>query len=44
MYRARDRRLHREVALKILPELFAVDPERVVLNWVEELKQRVSAR
>jgi eukaryotic-like serine/threonine-protein kinase len=29
VYRARDTRLHREVAIKVLPELFALDPERL---------------
>jgi eukaryotic-like serine/threonine-protein kinase len=29
VYRARDTKLHREVALKILPEAFATDPERL---------------
>jgi hypothetical protein len=29
VYRAHDANLHRDVALKILPELFAVDPERL---------------
>src|SRR3990172_11622660 len=29
VYRARDNKLHREVALKVLPEHFARDPERV---------------
>ena len=28
VYRARDTKLRRDVALKILPELFAADPER----------------
>ena len=29
VYRARDTKLHRDVALKILPEVFAHDPERL---------------
>lgn len=30
MYRAADTRLGREVAIKVLPEVFAKDPERLV--------------
>src|SRR5829696_4998386 len=29
VYRARDTRLHRDVAIKVLPDLFASDPERL---------------
>ena len=29
VYRARDLRLHRDVAIKVLPELFAADPDRL---------------
>ena len=29
VYRARDRKLNRDVALKILPDAFAADPERL---------------
>src|SRR5512132_1469380 len=29
VYRARDSRLHREVAIKILPDIFGSDPERL---------------
>jgi hypothetical protein len=29
VYRARDTRLNRDVALRVLPELFAADPERL---------------
>ena len=29
VYRARDSRLNRDVAIKVLPELFAADPERL---------------
>jgi serine/threonine protein kinase len=29
VYRARDTRLEREVAVKVLPEIFAQDPERL---------------
>src|SRR5437870_12789330 len=29
VYRARDTKLHRDVAIKVLPDLFARDPERL---------------
>src|SRR5687768_17064775 len=29
VYRARDTKLHRDVAIKVLPDLFAADPERL---------------
>jgi serine/threonine-protein kinase len=29
VYRARDSKLHRDVAIKVLPEIFALDPERL---------------
>ena len=29
VYRARDPKLHRDVAIKVLPDLFARDPERL---------------
>jgi serine/threonine protein kinase len=29
VYRARDAKLHRDVAVKVLPDLFAADPERL---------------
>lgn len=49
MYPARDTKLNREVALKVLPDLFADDPGEtaappqlvVVQNWFEELKRLV---
>ena len=28
VYRARDMKLHRDVAIKVLPDLFASDPEQ----------------
>jgi serine/threonine protein kinase len=30
VYRARDTRLNREVAIKIIPDAFATDPDRVM--------------
>jgi serine/threonine protein kinase len=29
VYRARDTKLHRDVAIKVLPDLFAADPDRL---------------
>src|SRR4051812_15834603 len=29
VYRARDRKLNRDVAIKVLPDLFAADPDRL---------------
>jgi serine/threonine protein kinase len=29
VYRAHDSRLHRDVAIKVLPEIMAADPERI---------------
>ena len=34
VYRARDTKLNRQVALKVLPDLFADDPERLArFQW-----------
>jgi serine/threonine protein kinase len=41
VYRARDTRLNRDVAIKVLPELFAADPER--LSRVEREAQTLAA-
>jgi len=35
VYRARDTKLDREVAIKVLPELFVSDPERVARSSVK---------
>ncbi|MEO6212272.1 MAG: hypothetical protein ABIP65_01475 [Vicinamibacterales bacterium] len=43
VYRAKDARLNRDVAIKILPLLFAADRERTArfdLNWFEDLRKR----
>jgi serine/threonine protein kinase len=37
VYRARDTKLDREVAIKVLPELFVSDPERVA-RFLREAK------
>ena len=53
VYRARDGRLDRTVAIKVLPAAFASDPQlrqrferearaiSVVLNWVDNLQKRI---
>src|SRR3954447_14752440 len=41
VYRARDTKLNRDVAIKVLPELFAADPER--LNRFEREAQTLAA-
>src|SRR6188474_3300995 len=41
VYKARDTRLDRTVAIKVLPELFAADPDRAA--WFEREAQAVAA-
>lgn len=42
VYRARDTRLNRDVAIKVLPDLFAQDPERLARG--SSVKHRSSRR
>ncbi len=42
VYRARDTRLNRDVALKVLPDLFADDPDRLA-RFQREARQAVGA-
>ena len=42
VYRARDTQLHRDVALKVLPDHFANDPER--LDFQREAQHRSAVR
>jgi len=53
VYRATDTKLNRDVAVKVLPDVFAADPDRLarftregkgplfLLNFFDELKRRV---
>ena len=43
LYRARDTRLKRDVAIKILPESFAADPDRACANSSRTSKTACSA-
>ena len=42
VYRARDTKLHRDVAIKMLPESVARDPERL-FNFFDELRRLAPA-